>query len=180
MPTPHEAPASTESVGFDTDSIILCIYVLAILARERRLGRDELTAAFSLRHFELLNDVVWTMTSSEPTSTREPTADMRAIKGEHALKLEELNYTGDIPEIYACNLTNEIMTNPMRDPNKPAYVFERGAILKALEMKAVNPFTQTDLNPADLVLDVKLKNNIEIFMENIEEMQHFMQSSFRF
>lgn len=85
--------------------------------------------------------------------------------GINAQKLQEINFEDeDIPEKYCCNLSGAIMTDPVCDP-KNNIVFERAWILRALESKAINPYTNTPLLPDDLVNASELKKEIDDFVE---------------
>jgi hypothetical protein len=75
----------------------------------------------------------------------------------------------DIPEEYLCQITQEIMTNPVYDINHVQYKFERSEILKALLIKKENPYTRTPLHETDLVEDSELKGKISFFINSLSE-----------
>ena len=56
------------------------------------------------------------------------------------------------------------MTDPVYDP-KNNVMFEREWILRALESKKINPYTQTPLSPTDLVSAVEFRKEIDDFVE---------------
>lgn len=75
----------------------------------------------------------------------------------------------EIPEEYLCQITQEIMTNPVYDKSHTQYKFERSEILKALLIKEQNPYTRTDLNETDLIDDLELKGKINFFVNSLSK-----------
>jgi len=73
----------------------------------------------------------------------------------------------NIPEEYLCQITQEIMTNPVYDKNHTQYKFERSEILKALSIKEQNPYTRTALHETDLIDDLELKGKINLFINSL-------------
>lgn len=87
--------------------------------------------------------------------------------GENARKLNDLQFSEEIPEAYQCSLTNEIMTDPVYDPRHPGQKFERISIDIALDEKQENPFNRQPLTKAELILDEALKETIHTFVDSI-------------
>ena len=75
----------------------------------------------------------------------------------------------DIPDEYLCQITQEIMSNPVYDKNHAQYKFERSEILKALLIKEQNPYTRTDLHETDLIEDLELKGKINFFINSLSQ-----------
>ena len=87
--------------------------------------------------------------------------------GANAQTLKDMNYAGEIPELFLCSITNDIMTDPVFDPNHPQFVFEFKTIARSLESRCENPFTRTPLILNQLVSKSALKNEINQFIINI-------------
>lgn len=101
---------------------------------------------------------------SNPTHTPDP--------GKNAKRLEALSFDeSNIPEDYCCELSTQIMTDPVFDPKQPQYKFERAWIEASLRKKEENPFTRTPLKKSELQADLALKEKIEAFMTNVESQQ---------
>lgn len=73
----------------------------------------------------------------------------------------------NIPEEYLCQISQEIMTNPVYDKHHVQYKFERSEILKALSFQKQNPYTRTPLDEIDLMDDIELKRNINLYITSL-------------
>ena len=83
--------------------------------------------------------------------------------GVNAERLEGIDV--DIPSEYICPLSQEIMTDPVFDPEHPKIHFERSWIVTHLQNFKTNPITKTPLKITDLVVDTKLKDAIDNFVD---------------
>ena len=112
-----------------------------------------------------LNPLNRILTESFNASSLNSTTKPLPAIGINAKKLQEINFEDeDIPEKYCCQLSCAIMTDPVYDP-KNNVMFEREWILRALESKKINPYTQTPLSPTDLVSAVEFRKEIDDFVE---------------
>ncbi len=82
------------------------------------------------------------------------------------------NYPGIIPEEYLCQLSFEIMTDPVFDPRVPHIKFERGSIERALAIKNENPYTRQPLTHEELIPDTELKDQIKTFVDEITHQEN--------
>ncbi len=104
---------------------------------------------------------------------REPEA------GENHKKIVALGIAEEnIPEEFCCPITNYAMTDPVYDPNTPGIKCDRPNILRCLESKANNPFTNTPLTPENLVTDTSLKVVIDFYILNQKRLKAKIESEF--
>jgi hypothetical protein len=114
------------------------------------------------------------------SSTNLQHAPASSTIGVNAQRLKEMNQDNDIPEKFLCEITQEIMSNPVRDKNHPQYVFEEASILKAMRGRAVNPYTNTPLVAEDLVPDKALQREINYYMAAVVEAHQQLTNCFRY
>lgn len=86
----------------------------------------------------------------------------------NAQKLAQANYNEDIAPHYICPITQEIMTDPVRDSGSSnATRYERIAIDAWIRQGGKNPLTRERLCTENLVSDTDLAAEINVFVESI-------------
>lgn len=81
-------------------------------------------------------------------------------------KLENIGFTGDIPQEFICSISYNIMTHPVYDANFPKGCrFEYSFIIQELTLRHKNPYTTTSLDSNGLLTDSKLKDEIDAFVQ---------------
>lgn len=96
----------------------------------------------------------------------QPVLPQNITPGNNEALLTAINFSGDIPLEYLCPVSLSIMTDPVYDPlDSTKARFERSYIMAALIVKQENPLNRAPLNPAALILDVQLKNEIDNFVQ---------------
>ena len=67
----------------------------------------------------------------------------------------------EVPQMYVCSLTHDIMTDPVMDPEGNTY--EKTAILEWLSRTTTSPITRSPLNISQLIPNRALRDAIEEF-----------------
>jgi hypothetical protein len=134
----------------------------------RIVGTGPRNTAVVLEHFRTLSELQFTPAQIIQIATNQRNHPIYTPPAATVLNSnqEQLgSYPGRIPEEYLCQLSFEIMTDPVFDPRVPHIKFERGYIERVLAIKNENPFTRQPLTHEELIPDTELKDLIKTFVD---------------